>query len=34
MQITSRTNRYYWITVATGTAIGIVYLIAAAGPTT
>jgi hypothetical protein len=27
MQITSRTNRYYWITAATGTAIGIVYLI-------
>jgi hypothetical protein len=27
MQITSRTNRNYWITVATGMAIGIVYLI-------
>jgi hypothetical protein len=27
MQITSRTNRYYWGTVALGVAIGIVYLI-------
>jgi hypothetical protein len=27
MQITSKANRYSWITVATGTAIGLVYLI-------
>jgi hypothetical protein len=26
MQITSRTNRSYWATVAVGTAIGVIYL--------